>query len=81
MNSPVHVRDVLQRVVRNLQDPPVAKKSPCCNQCSHSVGDLICRGCERTIEEVHDWGAMSPIEQEAAYYEAQARLAARRCPK
>lgn len=39
----------------NPRDKPDA--SPCVGRCSHCVGDLICRGCGRTLEEVRDWNS------------------------
>lgn len=34
--------------------------SPCIGKCSHNVGDYICKGCGRTVEEVRDWNNLSP---------------------
>lgn len=32
-------------------------KSPCIGVCSITLGDDICRGCGRTLEQIRDWGA------------------------
>ncbi|GAB2804434.1 hypothetical protein GCM10027040_36170 [Halomonas shantousis] len=29
--------------------------SPCVGLCSTTVGDRVCRGCQRTDREIHDW--------------------------
>lgn len=39
----------------NPRDKPDA--SPCIGICSHATGDLVCRGCGRTLEEVRDWNS------------------------
>lgn len=38
---------------------------PCRGRCSHNVGDDICRGCGRTVEEVRDWNSYSPEQKKA----------------
>lgn len=37
----------------NPRDTPTG--SPCVGRCSTAVGDLVCRGCGRSVEEVRDW--------------------------
>ena len=39
--------------------------TPCAGRCSHNVGDEICRGCGRTVEEVRDWNTYSDDEKRA----------------
>lgn len=41
------------------------ESSPCVGRCSHCVGDAICRGCGRTIEEVRDWNSYG-VDQKIA---------------
>lgn len=38
-------------------------KTPCVGRCSHCVGDYICRGCGRTVEQVRDWNTYSDEEK------------------
>lgn len=38
-------------------------KSPCVGVCSTGLGDDVCRGCGRTLEEIRDWAAMSDDER------------------
>lgn len=38
-------------------------ETPCCGLCSHCVGDDICRGCGRTVEEARDWNTYSARER------------------
>lgn len=33
--------------------------TPCVGRCSHNVGDVLCRGCGRSVEEVRDWNTYS----------------------
>lgn len=35
-----------------IHDKPL---TPCVGRCSHNVGDYVCKGCGRTVEEVRDW--------------------------
>ncbi|MCI0508758.1 hypothetical protein C8E00_103242 [Chromohalobacter marismortui] len=34
--------------------------SPCVGLCSTTVGDRVCRGCQRTDDEIRDWFALDP---------------------
>lgn len=43
--------------IMGRRESPTA--SPCVGRCSHCVGDDVCRGCGRTIEEVRDWNTYS----------------------
>ena len=45
-------------------------KTPCIGVCSTSLGDDVCRGCGRTLEEIRDWAAMTDEGRE----EVMARL-------
>lgn len=47
----------------------------CVGRCSHNVGDAICRGCGRTVDEVREWGRFSDAEKLAVKARAAARLA------
>jgi len=38
--------------------------SPCIGTCSTTVGDIQCRGCGRTVEEIRDWSSLSQSERE-----------------
>lgn len=57
--------------VINPRDAPAS--SPCVGRCSHCVGDEICRGCGRTVEEVVQWNSYSDAQK----IEIKQRLAAR----
>lgn len=48
--------------------------SPCVGRCSHNVGDDVCRGCGRLVEEVRDWGGYSDAEKIAVKQKAEARI-------
>jgi predicted Fe-S protein YdhL (DUF1289 family) len=37
--------------------------SPCIAICSTAQGDLVCKGCGRTFEEVQQWPAFDPFEK------------------
>ncbi len=39
--------------------------TPCVGRCSHNVGDILCRGCNRTIEEVRDWNTYTDDQKRA----------------
>lgn len=39
----------------SVMRPSKPDSSPCIGRCSHNVGDIICVGCGRNIEEVRDW--------------------------
>jgi predicted Fe-S protein YdhL (DUF1289 family) len=45
----------------NPRDTPTG--SPCVGRCSHNIGDIVCRGCGRTIEEVRDWNTFTDCEK------------------
>lgn len=47
--------------------------TPCRGTCSHCVGDDICRGCGRTVEEVRDWPAMTPEQRRQIAQQARRR--------
>lgn len=38
--------------------------SPCVGVCSTTVGDSVCRGCQRTDDEILDWFGMTPEQRE-----------------
>ncbi|WP_455233449.1 DUF1289 domain-containing protein [Geopseudomonas aromaticivorans] len=56
--------------VLNPRNTPTG--SPCTGICSHSVGDAVCRGCGRTVEEVLHWASYTAEEKIAV----KARIAA-----
>lgn len=37
--------------------------SPCVGVCSTTLGDRVCRGCQRTTDEIRDWPAFSADER------------------
>lgn len=37
--------------------------SPCVGVCSTTLGDRVCRGCQRTDDEIRDWPAFSAAER------------------
>ncbi|MGO2133408.1 MAG: DUF1289 domain-containing protein [Halomonas sp.] len=41
---------------------PIA--SPCVGVCSTTVGDSVCRGCQRTSGEILDWFSMTTAQRE-----------------
>lgn len=40
-------------------------RTPCIGVCSTSLGDDVCRGCGRTLEEIRDWASLTHKEREA----------------
>jgi hypothetical protein len=46
--------------------------TPCVGRCSHCVGDEICRGCGRSVEEVRDWNTYTD-DQKRSIMERLAR--------
>ncbi|WP_035572731.1 DUF1289 domain-containing protein [Halomonas halocynthiae] len=38
--------------------------SPCVGVCSTTVGDNVCRGCQRTSDEILDWFGMTAMQRE-----------------
>lgn len=38
--------------------------SPCVGVCSTTVGDSVCRGCQRTDDEILDWFSMTSAQRE-----------------
>lgn len=46
---------------------------PCVGRCSHNVGDDLCRGCGRTIDEVRDWNTYTPEVKAALMIELAER--------
>jgi len=51
----------------HLHAPPslldVPSDCPCTGHCSTVLGDDVCRGCQRTLEEVTRWPQMSEEER------------------
>ena len=39
----------------SVMRPNKPDSSPCIGRCSHNVGDDICKGCGRTVDEVLYW--------------------------
>ncbi|WP_287124663.1 DUF1289 domain-containing protein [Chromohalobacter sp.] len=55
-------------------------QSPCVGLCSTTVGDRVCRGCQRTDEEIRDWFALdadSRTQRMLALDTLRARVASR----
>jgi len=38
-------------------------ESPCVDVCQLRKGDDVCRGCYRTLDEIADWGQMTPSQR------------------
>lgn len=38
-------------------------RSPCISVCRIDPADGLCVGCQRTIDEIADWGAMTPAQR------------------
>lgn len=41
--------------------------SPCVGYCSTALGDDVCRGCNRTFDEVTRWVTMTESEKQAVW--------------
>jgi predicted Fe-S protein YdhL (DUF1289 family) len=41
----------------------ISSDCPCTGHCSTVLGDDVCRGCQRTLEEVIGWPQMSDEER------------------
>ncbi|HSG74659.1 MAG TPA: DUF1289 domain-containing protein [Burkholderiales bacterium] len=48
-------------------------KSPCNKICVMDAQNRFCRGCQRTLDEIARWGAMSDAEREAVLAELPVR--------
>ncbi|SDK89678.1 hypothetical protein SAMN05661010_00456 [Modicisalibacter muralis] len=46
--------------------------SPCVGLCSTTVGDRVCRGCQRNDDEIRDWFAYSDAERRSRMHELDA---------
>ncbi|MBB3188999.1 DUF1289 domain-containing protein [Halomonas cerina] len=46
--------------------------SPCVGLCSTTVGDRVCRGCQRIDDEIRDWPALAGEERERRMAELDA---------
>lgn len=46
--------------------------SPCVGLCSTTVGDRVCRGCQRIDDEIRDWPALGGDEREQRMAELDA---------
>ncbi|WP_051305092.1 DUF1289 domain-containing protein [Chitinilyticum litopenaei] len=51
--------------------------TPCIAVCSTALGDDICRGCGRTMQEVAMWVMLGDAEKEAIWQRLEAHWAAR----
>lgn len=38
-------------------------KHPCRGVCSTTTGDLICRGCHRSVEQIRDWNGYTEAQK------------------
>ncbi|MEJ1958966.1 MAG: DUF1289 domain-containing protein [Nitrosomonadales bacterium] len=43
----------------------ISSECPCIGHCTTVLGDDVCRGCQRTLEEVTRWPQMSEEERRA----------------
>lgn len=50
------------------------RTTPCIGRCSHNVGDDLCKGCGRTIEEVRDWNTYSTEQKLQKMEELKQRM-------
>ena len=65
----------------NLQDFDPLKHtgplpSPCVGICQMDKANGLCRGCQRTIQEIVDWGVASESKKMAIWMEIRRRRAA-----
>lgn len=68
----------------SVMRPNKPDSTPCVGVCSHSVGDVICRGCGRSVPEVLHWNQYSSkqkIEVKAVAQERIAMGSSSACPK
>jgi len=56
-------------------------KSPCTKVCAMDAESRYCLGCQRTLDEIARWGAMSDAEREAVMAQLAARKEAQACAK
>lgn len=43
---------------------PVGKDSPCIALCTTALGDMVCRGCARTFDEVGQWPGFTSVQKQ-----------------
>lgn len=55
--------------------------SPCNKVCVMDAEQRYCLGCQRTLDEIARWGAMSDAEREAAMAQLAARKEAQACAR
>lgn len=48
--------------------------TPCIGVCSTTIGDLVCRGCGRTVEEIRDWVSLERLERVSVNEKAKKRV-------
>ncbi|QEA39846.1 DUF1289 domain-containing protein [Pistricoccus aurantiacus] len=46
--------------------------SPCVGVCSTSVGDTVCRGCQRHLAEIRDWPGYDEVQRAGRMHELDA---------
>ena len=51
-------------------------ETPCVNICTLDPRSGLCLGCGRTMDEIAQWGSMSPAARAAVMRDLPARLAA-----
>lgn len=49
-------------------------ETACVGRCSHNVGDTICKGCGRTVQEVLEWNTYDVDTRRAMTITARTRL-------
>jgi predicted Fe-S protein YdhL (DUF1289 family) len=55
-------------------DPTRPVRSPCISVCRIDADTGLCAGCQRTLDEIADWGTMDDADRRAIW----ARIVARR---
>jgi|GEM_PF-3381045 len=65
-------RSRLYNRAMHLHSPPsfpeVTSDCPCTGHCTTALGDDVCRSCQRTLDEVTRWPAMSEDERREVNY-------------
>lgn len=59
----------------SVMRPNKPDSSPCIGRCSHNVGDDICKGCGRTVDEVLHWNSYTSERKIQVKQEGRVRIA------
>lgn len=63
-----------------MTSPSTRPDSPCVAICSTALGDDVCRGCGRTVQEVAMWVALPEAQKELIWTRLEQHWAARGLP-